>query len=112
MTEKENPLNQFFDTSAEESEKYQVLKGFYDEIGIELKTDLRNSEIDAIIKTEFFEDILKDEFGLMIDLKGFTKQYKTHLVSRDRKGREEAMKVLSSDNDKEKTIIQKLLGEK
>ena len=47
-------LEQIFDTSAEESEKYQILKTFYESIGIEMKTDLKNREVDAIVKTEFF----------------------------------------------------------
>ena len=108
----QDPIESFFDSSPEESEKYQILKTFYDENGIEMKTDLKNREVDAIVKTEFFEGILLEEFGLAMDLKSLTKAYKTHLVSRDRQGREEAMRVLASDADKQKTLMQKLLGEK
>lgn len=107
-----DPIESFFDSSPEESERYQILKTFYEELGIEMKTDLKNREIDAIVKTEYFQDILETEFGLKMELKDLTKQYKTHLVSRDRKGRDEAMRVLASEADKQKTLMQKILGEK
>jgi hypothetical protein len=80
-----------------------------------MKTDLKNREIDSVVKTEYLDAILKEEFGLdmkLTSLLKLTKQYKTHLVSRDRKGRDEAMKVLSSDDTKERGLIQKILGEK
>ena len=104
-------LENIFDTTGEESERYSVLRTFFEEQGIEMKTDLRTSEINSIVITELLDQLLTQQFGVVMDLKAYTKSIKLHLVSRDRKGRTEAMDVLKSEGEKQKGLLQKLMGQ-
>lgn len=103
-------LEHIFDTAGEESERYAVLRTFYEQAGIEQKTDLKNREINSVVITELLEDIISENFGFRPPLKDYTKNIKLHLVSRDRKGREEAMDVLKSETEKKVGLLQKLMG--
>jgi len=104
-------LENIFDTSGEESERYSVLRTFFEENGISMKTDLKNGEINSVVITEMLQDLVKREFGLVVPLKDYTRSLKVHLISRERKGREEAMEVLRSDAEKQRSILQKLMGQ-
>ena len=104
-------LDNIFSTASEESERFSVLRTFFEERGIAMKTDLSTGEIKSIVVTELLTDILQSEFGLFMPLKEYTRNIKVHLVSRNRKGREEAMEVLRADSEKQKSLLQKLMGQ-
>jgi len=95
-----------------ESEKYSVLRTFYESKGINFKTDLTDNEIRAITLMDMMDIIVDKEYGVKLNLKLFTGLVKELKVSRERKGRDEAVRAIIGDNKEEKkNIIKRLFGE-
>ncbi len=95
----------------EETEKYQVLRTFFESENIEFKTDLSLDEIDAIVATEFINDYIKKNWKINLNLDKLTNAKKKHKVSHNRKGREEAFKALTvKEENEDKSKIKKALG--
>ena len=94
-----------------ESEKYSVLRTFYETKGINFKTDLSDVEIRAITLTDILDEILEKDYGIKLNLKKITGLAKELKVSRDRKGREEAIRaIIGEEKEEKKNLIKRLLG--
>lgn len=95
----------------EETEKYQVLKWLFDISEVDTKTGLTEREISAIVKMEFINTRVKEDWGIDLKLDNITRSKKTHNISLDREGRKEAFKALTSEKeDDEKGKFRKALG--
>lgn len=93
----------------------QALTDFYqNNDNIQFKTDLSSSKIDKVLKIEFLNHIIKQEFDIDLNLKSqLTEPYKEHLVSHKRKGRIEffdAVKALLALEQKKEGGLKKMLG--
>lgn len=96
-----------------EDERYNVLKSFYTSENLAFKTDLTDTEIAFISLVEFFDETLKKDFGISLDIGRLTKLIKEHKVSKNRLGRSEAVAVLKATYEEEKPAesrIKRLLG--
>lgn len=113
MSKKSNDSGDLFSGlfQGAESEKYSVLRTFYEQKGINFKTELSDEEIRAITLTEFLDDLLKRDYGVDLRLKDITRLAKEHKVSRKRMGREEAIRaIIGGEEEEKKNLIKRLLG--
>jgi hypothetical protein len=75
----------------------KVITEFYTDEFLDQKTELTDSLIDGFTKLEYWDALVKDEFGCDLRLTDKIKMSKMRkLVSRKRTGRTEAMQVLST----------------
>lgn len=95
---------------SEESEKYAVLRTFYEKANIEFKSDLSDRQIKAIVIVEEIDEILKRYYRIDMGLKNITHSVKTHNVSRKRLGRTEGVDVLKGEDRDKKGLLQRLAG--
>ena len=97
--------------TSEESERFAVLKTFFEPEGINFKTDLGDESIKAISIVEFIDSVIEDEFKVKLDLKGITDLFKQLRVSRKREGRKEGIRgLIGKEEEDEKGILRKALG--
>jgi hypothetical protein len=75
----------------------KVVTEFYTDEFLDQKTELNDALIDGFTKLEYWDDLVKNEFGCDMGLTEKIKMRKMRkLVSRKRTGRTEAMQVLST----------------
>ena len=86
---------------------------FKNDDNIQFKTDLSKNQIKDIIRLEYLDKIFKNEYDIVLELADkLTIPFKEHLVSKNRKGREEFFKaiesLLSVEQKKESGLMKKL----
>lgn len=96
-----------FDSPYDEMNTNQILASMkelilimYNNLDIELKTDLSEEQIQAIIQIEYDNKFIKEKWGIDLGLDIFTKDVKRHYVSVNRKGRGEFVEAIKSIFDR------------
>ena len=95
-----------------ETERIKALLSFYvSDDNINLKTDVNSNDIKDISRIEYMNTYFKERLHIDLKLDKILKITKELRISKDRLGREEAVKVLSSVvPDKHQTSLDKLLN--
>jgi hypothetical protein len=105
MAENEIVLSDLFQQGIEDSEqRLKAIEKFYDVEGINLKTDLNNHHIEALVQIDFIQKLAKDEWKCDLGLNDVTDLFKELRVSHERKGRKEGVEML-------RTFVIDALGE-
>lgn len=95
MSENEIVLADLFQSSVEDNEqRLKAIEKFYDVEGINLKTDLNNQHIEALVQIDFIQKLAKDEWKCDLGMNNITDLFKELRVSHDRKGRKEGVEML------------------
>jgi hypothetical protein len=112
--ETEISLQDIFGSTTEEKElKLEALRDFYSSDNLDLKTDLNNEHIEAIVQIDLIQKYVKDEWDIDLKLNDATDLFKRLRVSHNRKGRTEfveALKTFVMDTLGDKSTIRKVMG--
>lgn len=108
-------LSSIFGGSGERSERLKAIQEFYTSKGINLKTDLSNKHIEAIVQIDLINTYLNDTWDINLQLDKATTLFKELRVSKDRKGRKEyveSMKsfIIDTLGEGNKGTLRKVLG--
>ena len=96
---------------AVEGEFLRIARELYTPNNLELKTDLKDTEIKAIAILISTTEFLKNSYGVSIDIGRLVKEFMALRVSLSRKGREEMVKILATGVEKDReNLVKKLLG--